>query len=99
MAEEITVEEALHRNAKALIAMDFGRLMADLTPEAMVKAMALGGAMMQQLTEYQVLGHTQDGEDHIFELQYTGPSANITGGMRWRRIDGTWKVVDFWMAS
>lgn len=99
MAQERTVEEAVHRNSKAIISMDFATLMGDLTPEAMSKAMAAGNTMMQQLTDYKILSHAEEGEDHVFEVQYIGPSANVNGVTRWRNINGTWKIVDFSIKS
>ena len=82
----------MERHAKAMIAQDFGRLMADLTPEAMAQAQA-AGAGFQTLTGYEIESHTQEGDEHTFQVKYTGPSATLSIRETWRKIGTDWQVV------
>ena len=96
---EITVEEAVTRNCQALLAGNIAQIFTDMTPEAMAKmASAGGGAAMSaglpQLTSYDIVGRAQDGDDHLYDVQFRG-QVNFGVRARWREIDGQWKLADF----
>ncbi len=94
---DLTVEEAVTRNCEALIAGNIAQIFADMTPEAMAKiASAGGGAMgagLPQLTSYDIIDRSQDGDDHLYDVQFHG-SQNFGVKARWREIAGMWKLID-----
>lgn len=94
MSQLANIDDIVHRHARAVLRMNIGLLMKDLTPEAMGKlqASALGEAV-PALRSYEVLGHRQDGSDHLYDVRYIGP-ASFTVRARWSRMGGEWKVVD-----
>ncbi|MGD9892979.1 MAG: hypothetical protein AB7R89_19185 [Dehalococcoidia bacterium] len=92
------VEEAVTRNCQALLTGNIAQIFADMTPEAMAKIAQLGGGAMTgtmpALTSYDVISRVQDGEDHLYDVQFHGtPSFGVKA--RWREIGGLWKLVDF----
>lgn len=97
---DITVEEAVTRNCQALLAGNIAQLFADMTPEAMAKLVQAGGGQMPMggvmptLTGYEVVSRSQDGDDHLYDVQVSG-SVNFGVKTRWREIAGAWKIVDF----
>ena len=96
---DISVDEAVTRNCQAMLTNNFAQIFADMTPEAMAKlAQQTGGTMaagtLPQLTSYDIISHEQDGEDHLYDVQFHGePSFGVRA--RWREINGQWKLADF----
>lgn len=89
-----TVEEAINENLDAIISGNFGRVMADLSPEAMM-AMGSGASGMQMgaaFSGYQIHSHTQDGEDHVFVVELQGDQP-VKLEARWREMMGAWKIA------
>ncbi|MBI1885267.1 MAG: hypothetical protein HYS09_02965 [Chloroflexi bacterium] len=95
MTQELPVEDAVHRHAKAIVTMDIGQIMNDLMPEAMMKlqASAAGGGAALQISGYEVLGNQPDGDDHLYDVKYIGPTS-FTVRARWSRVGSEWKIVD-----
>ena len=94
MTQESEVEQAVHRFSKAVVTMDIAQLMNDLTPEAMMKLQAAAGAGMAiQISDYEVVGHTQDGDDYLYDVKYIGPQS-WTMRARWSKVGPEWKIVD-----
>ena len=95
---DITVEEAVTRNCQALLTGNIAQIFTDMTPEAMAKLAASGGGAMSgglpQLTAYEIISRAQDGDDHVYDVQFRG-EANFGVKGRWREIEGQWKLVDF----
>lgn len=93
------VEEAVTRNCQALLTGNIAQIFADMTPEAMAKIAQLGGGgamtgTMPALTSYDIISRAQDGDDHLYDVQFHGtPSFGVKA--RWREIGGLWKLVDF----
>jgi len=88
------VEKAVHRFSQAVVAMDIGQLMNDLTPEAMVKLQAAAGAgMAVQIQGYEVQSVGQEGEDWVSQVRYLGPP-HITARLVWRKLGSEWKIAD-----
>ena len=74
--------------------MDIGQIMTDLMPEAMTKLQqAAGGGAAVQIHSYELLGHTRDGEDEVYDVKYIGPQS-FTVRARWRRFGSEWKIAD-----
>lgn len=94
---DATVEDAVQRNCQALLAGNIALIFQDLAPEAMAKLATLGGGQMTgqmpQLTSYDVISRSQDGADHLYEVQFKGtPAFGVKA--RWRELNGQWKIVD-----
>ena len=94
---EISVEEAVTRNCQALLAGNIAQIFADMTPEAMAKMASAGAGGMAgglpQLTSYDVVSRVQEGDDHLYDVQFHGtPSFGVKA--RWREIAGQWKIAD-----
>ncbi len=94
MTQESEVEQAVHRFSTAVVTMDIAQLMNDLMPEAMMKLQAAAGAGMAiQISDYEVLGHTRDGDDYLYDVKYIGPQT-FTMRARWSKVGPEWKIVD-----
>lgn len=95
---DITVDEAVRRNCDALITGNIAQIFTDMTPQAMAKlgqqAGAGMGGPMPKLTGYEIAAHEQEGEEHLYDVRFSG---DVRFGVkaRWREIDGAWKLVDF----
>ena len=88
------VDNAVHRHGKAIVSMDIGQIINDLMPDAMMKLQqAAGGGTALQINEYEVLGHTKDGSDYLYDVKYIGPQS-FTVRARWSQVGAEWKVVD-----
>lgn len=89
-----TIDEAIAQNLEALVKGDFGRVMGDLSPEAMM-AMASGGGGMQMgatFTGYEILSQTKDGDDYVFVVELKG-DAPLKLEARWREMMDAWKIA------
>jgi hypothetical protein len=94
MSESADIDDIVHRHARAVVAMDIGQLMHDLTPEAMGKIQArVPGDVAPALRGYEVLAHRQDGSGHVYDVRYVGRTSFVIRA-RWSRMGGGWKVVD-----
>ncbi len=100
---DVSVEDAVKRNADALIAGNIAQLFTDITPEAMTKLTQMAGTMMgaaqagspmPKLTSYEIVSREQDGDDHIYDVRFSG---DVQFGVknRWREVNEQWKLVDF----
>ena len=88
------IDDVVERHAKAIVSMDIGQIMDDLMPEAMMKLQAqAGGGTALQINSYEMIGHTRDGDDYLYDVRYAGPQS-FTVRARWSQIGGAWKVVD-----
>lgn len=94
MTQQAGIEDVVHRHAKAIVTMDIAQIMNDLMPEAMMKLQqAAGGGTAMQINGYEVLGHSQDGNDYLYDVKYIGPES-FTVRARWSQVGGDWKIVD-----
>jgi hypothetical protein len=94
MTQEPGIEEVVHRHAKAIVTMDIAQIMSDLMPDAMMKLQQeAGGGTALQINGYEVLGHTQDGDDYLYDVKYIGPQS-FTVRARWSKVGSEWKIVD-----
>ena len=94
MTQESVIQDIVHRHGQAIVTMDIGQIMNDLMPDAMMKLQtAAGGGMAVQISAYEVLGHSQDGDDYLYDVRYIGPTS-FTVRARWSRVGPEWKIVD-----
>jgi hypothetical protein len=94
LTQETNIDEIVHRHAKAILTMDIAQIMNDLMPDAMMKLQAAaGGGTAVQINGYEVLGHTQEGDDYLYDVKYMGPST-FTVRARWGKVGAEWKIVD-----
>jgi hypothetical protein len=85
--------ETANRHAQDVVNGNMAGVMGDLTPEALTKAMQLGGGP-QGVTSYDLVDGGADGEDHLFDITYHAAAGPMTISSRWREIAGAWKIVD-----
>lgn len=94
MTEEQGIDRIVEAHAKAILTMDIARIMDDLEPEPMMKLQQqAGGGTAVQVNSYEVLGHTRDGDDYVYDVKYIGPES-FTVQARWSQVGGAWKIVD-----
>lgn len=91
---DMSVDEAVKQNCQALLIGDLMRVMNDLTPEALGQVMSGGGNMgaMPALTSFEILGHDEQGEDHVYKIKFSGDQ-DFTARATWRDIGGQWKIA------
>jgi len=90
-----SIDEAVESYVSAIKSMDFGTLMATLTPEALGKAMAMGGGGPPSgITEIKAEKQSEENGEHVYHLSVQAASGAGTMMTRWKEIDGAWKVTD-----
>jgi hypothetical protein len=90
-----TIDEAVNNYVNAIKVMDLGTLMAALTPEAMGKAMSMGGgAPPSGISDIKAERKSEENGEYIYNLTVEATSGGGTMMTRWKEIDGTWKVTD-----
>ena len=109
-----TLDEAANAFARDLTAVppNIAGLMLVFTPEALMKAMAMQGQMQMRAAQAMAAGQMpapttgytveqtgQEGDDHLVSLKLQSADGTAEIAMRWREIDGVWKVNDLGLAS
>jgi hypothetical protein len=90
-----TIEEAIAGYINAVKIMDLGTLMSTLTPEALGKAMSMGGgAPPAGITDITAAKQGDENGELIYHLTVEAASGGGTMMTRWKEIDGAWKVTD-----
>jgi len=90
-----TIDEAVDSYVNAIKVMDLGTLMATLTPEALGKAMAMGGGGPPSgITNISAEKKSEENGEYVYHLSVEAASGAGTMMTRWKEIDGQWKVVD-----
>jgi hypothetical protein len=90
-----TIEEAVDKYVNAIKVMDLGTLMATLTPEALGKAMAMGGGGPPAgITSIDAKQISEENGEYVYHLSVEAASGAGTMMTRWKEMDGQWKVVD-----
>lgn len=92
-AETMTAEEFMKAHAEKACSGRIAEIMGDLTPEALgqVGALMAGGPNPPQ--QNTVVPVSQNGDDYIFDVTYTGDGKSASMRETVRQIDGTWKIV------
>ena len=90
-----TIDEAVTSYVNAVKVMDLGTLMATLTPEALGKAMAMGGGGPPSgITSITAEKQSEENGEYVYHLSVEAASGAGTMMTRWKEIDGQWKVTD-----
>jgi len=90
-----TIDEAVSKYVDAIKVMDLGALMASLTPEALGKAMSMGGgAPPSGITDIKAEKQSEENGEYVYHLSVEAASGAGTMMTRWKEIDGVWKVTD-----
>ena len=94
MTDNSGIDDVVERHAKAIVSMDIAQIMNDLMPDAMMKLQQeAGGGTALQINQYQMLGHTLEDDDYVYDVKYIGPQS-FTVRARWSKVGAEWKVVD-----
>lgn len=90
----MNAQEFMQGHADKACAGKIAEIMADLTPDALgqLGPLMVGGPNPAKANSVTVV--SQSGDDHIFDVTYTG-DGDAKASMREtvRQIDGTWKIV------
>ena len=90
----MTAEEFMREHANKACSGRIAEIMGDLTPEAMGQVGALMAGGPNPPKENSVVPVSQNGEDYVFDVTYTGDGATASMRETVRQIDGTWKIVN-----
>lgn len=94
MTDAGSIDEIVHRHAKAIVSMDITQIMNDLEPNAMMKLQQqAGGGTAIQINGYEMIGSEPDGGDWLYDVTYVGPQS-FTVRARWSQVGSEWKIVD-----
>jgi len=87
-------EEFVREHANKASSGRIAEVMADLTPESMQQAMAALAGGPNPVTGNSVKPAGQEGDDHLFDVTYTGDGgASVSIRDRVRQVDGKWKIT------
>lgn len=82
------------RHAEAILKMDIPQITHDLMPEPMMKLQQqVGGGMAMNIQSYEILGHSRNGEDYLYDVKYVGPES-FTVRARWSKSGPDWRITD-----
>ena len=89
----MTAQEFMQGHADKACEGKIAEILGDLTPEAMAQVGPLmaGGPNPPQANT--VVPVSQNGDDFIFDVTYTGGDLKASMRETVRQIDGTWKIV------
>lgn len=94
MTDNTGIDDIVERHAKAIVSMDIAQIMNDLMPEAMMKLQQeAGGGTALQINQFQMLGHSREADDYVYDVKYIGPQS-FTVRARWSKVGPEWKIVD-----
>jgi hypothetical protein len=90
-----SIDDAVNSYIAAIKVMDLGTLMATLTPEALGKAMSMGGGTPPAgIKDIRAEKQSEEGGEYVYHLVVDADSGGGTMMTRWKEIDGAWKVTD-----
>ena len=88
-------QEFMQLHADNAVAGKMGEVMKDLTPDALAQVGALMAGGPNPLKGNQVVSLGQQGDDHMFDVTYTGDEGkSVSMRETVRQVDGTWKIVN-----
>ena len=86
-------EAAVQDQARALVSGDIGTAVRGMTPEALVRAMAVGNTTWT-VTGYDLRFQGREGEEYLFDVTLQTDLGPLALRERFREIEGAWKMVD-----
>ena len=90
----MNAEEFMKDHANKASSGRVPEILGDLTPEAMQQVMPLMAAGPNPATGNSVVAVGTEGDDHIFDVTYTGDDGKSATMREWvRQMDGNWKIV------
>jgi hypothetical protein len=89
----MTAEEFMQEHANKACTGRIAEIMGDLTPEAMGQVGALMAAGPNPPQSNTVVPVSQNGDDYVFDVTYSGDGKSASMRETVRQIDGTWKIV------
>ena len=91
----MTAEEFMRGHADKASSGRIPEILGDLTPESMAQLGPLMVGGPNPPKGYDVVPVSQSGDDHIFDVTYTGDGdTKLTMRETVRQVDGTWKIVN-----
>ncbi len=90
-----SAEDAMRRACDALLRGDYMTAMADLTPEALNDAMALGVSFttVPVPESYAVESQEEAGGDQRFVVLFKTSLRDFRATATWRLVEGAWKIA------
>ncbi len=86
--------EFMQLHADNAVAGKIPEVMKDLTPEALQQAMPIIATGPNPIRSNSVVAAGQEGDDHIFDVTYSGDDGKSVSMREWvRQIEGTWKIA------
>jgi hypothetical protein len=90
----MNAEEFMRDHANKASSGRIAEVMGDLTPESVQQAMAALAGGPNPATGNSVTPAGQEGDDHLFDVTYTGEGgASVSIRDRVRQVDGKWKIT------
>jgi hypothetical protein len=84
----------MQEHADKAVAGKIPEIMGDLTPEAMAQLPALMAGAPNPLKGNSVVNVSQNGDEHIFDVTYTGDNGSVSMRETVRQLDGKWRIVN-----
>jgi hypothetical protein len=92
---EGTPAEAMRRVADAILAGDYMTPMAEVTPDAMLQIMQIGGGMMNlsapESADVEPLG-SENGA-HNFRITFHAGGQTLSATVTWGDVEGFWRIT------
>lgn len=86
-------KEFMQTHANNAVAGNMAEVIKDLTPESMPQAVALMAGGPNPLEANSVVSRGQDGDDHVFDVTYTGGDKSVSMREWVRNVEGTFKII------
>ena len=86
-------KEFMQLHADNAVAGKMAEVMKDLTPESMAQASVVMAGGPNPAESNTVVSRGQEGEDHVFDVTYTGQDKSVSAREWVRNVDGTFKIV------
>lgn len=86
-------KEFMQTHADNAVAGKMAEVMKDLTPESLAQAGPLWAGGPNPVEANSVVSRGQDGDDHVFDVTYTGGDKSVSMREWVRNVGGTFKIV------
>jgi hypothetical protein len=86
-------KQFMQTHADNAVAGKMAEVMKDLTPESLAQVGPLMVGGPNPLEANNVVARGQDGEDHVFDVTYTGGGKSLSMREWVRNVGGTFKIV------